>query len=155
MTKLETPVTIDLLIQYIKFKNISVETMQKLTSFCERSVHEAGEVLYREHEQSPRLYIVHSGQVDIQYLLPNGRRKTIDTLLQGDLMLWSAVVPPYKTSSIGVCRAKAELIGIDGEKLRTLCEEDYAFGYQLMCHVATVIRRRVQSARKQLIDLDN
>ena len=128
--------------------------MEKLISICKRSAHEAGEILYREHEQSTHLFIVLSGQVDIQYLLPNGRRKTVDTLFVGDIMLWSAVVPPHNTNSIGICRSKAELLGIDGEKLRALCEEDTDFGYQFMSHIATVIRRRVHAARQELVNID-
>lgn len=154
MPAVESLNTVDLLNQYFKLKAIKKSTMEKLTSFCECSVHEAGEILYREHEHSTHLSIVLSGQVDIQYLLPSGRRKTIDTLLSGDIMLWSALVPPYKTNSIGICRAKAELLSIDGEKLRALCEEDTAFGYQLMSHIATVVRRRVQTARQELVNID-
>ncbi|GHV08937.1 hypothetical protein AGMMS50229_18150 [Campylobacterota bacterium] len=155
MATVESPSTYDLLTQYLKVKNIREETWQKLAEISEHAVYEAGEILYREHEQSTHLYIVHSGQVDIQYLMPNGRRKTVDTLLEGDFMLWSAVVPPYKTNSIGICRAHAELIAIDGPKLLQLCESDPMFGYQFMSLIATVIRRRVQSARQQLVDLED
>jgi len=155
MATVESSNMIDLLIKYLKIKDISSETMTKLASFCERTVHEAGEILYREHEQSLHFYIVHSGQVDIQYLLADGRRKTVDALFQGDFMLWSAVVPPYKTNSIGICRAKTDLIAIDGAKLLELCETDPIFGYRFMSLIASVIRRRVQSARQQLIDLDD
>jgi hypothetical protein len=63
-------------------------------------------------------------------------------------------VPPHRTNSIGICRAEAEVLTIDGAKLRAVCEKDLLFGYKFMSHIATVIRRRLQAARKQIADLE-
>ena len=145
---------IDLVRKYFGNEGIKDETLQEIASFSELKSYNAGDILYREHDLSEFLYVVHSGQIDIQYLLANGRRKTVDTQIEGDYMVWSAVVPPHRTNSIGICRARAEALAIDGTKLRALCEKDLNFGYKFMSHIATVIRRRLQAARKQITDME-
>ena len=152
MTK--EPSTIDLVRKYFGSDNIGEATLKEIASFTERKSYEAGDILYREHDASEKLYVVHSGQIDIQYLLANGRRKTVDTQVEGDFMVWSAVVPPHQTNSIGICRAHAEVLAVDGEKLRALCEKDLKFGYKFMSQIASVIRRRLQAAREQIADLE-
>lgn len=146
--------TIDLVRKYFGGEGIKDETLKEIASFSELKSYSAGDILYREHELSEFLYVVHSGQIDIQYLLANGRRKTVDTQVEGDYMLWSAVVPPHRTNSIGVCRAHAEVLAVDGGKLRELCEKDPYFSYKFMLHIAMVIRRRLQAARKQISDME-
>lgn len=145
---------IDIVRKYFGNEGIKEETLQEIASFSELKSYSAGDILYREHDLSEFLYVVHSGQIDIQYLLANGRRKTVDTQIEGDYMVWSAVVPPHRTNSIGICRARAEVLAVDGAKLRALCEKDLNFGYKFMSHIATVIRRRLQAARKQITDLE-
>ncbi len=145
--------TPELIKEYLGQEGIDDATLAELVSLCEVRTYEANEIIYREHEESTQLFIVHSGQVDVQYKLPQGKRETIDTCTKGDYLVWSALVQPYKTNSIGVCRAKAEILALDGVKLRALCKKDTRFGYQMMSLIASVIRRRLQVTRKEMIDL--
>ena len=145
--------TPELIKEYLGKGGISDSTLSELASFCEIKIYEANNIIYREHEESTQLYIVHSGQVDIQYMTPMGKRETIDSCVKGDFLVWSALVQPYKTNSIGICRARAEILAFDGVKFRALCEKDTLFGYQMMSLIARVIRRRLQVTRKEIIDL--
>lgn len=140
----------ELLTLFLKLPSPSDETVKQIEEACEMKTYEANDIIYREHENSRHLFFVVSGQVDIQYLLKNGRRKTLDTCLKGDLLLWSAVVAPHETNSIGISRAHSELLSIDGQKLLKICSQDPAFGFHMMSQVASAIRRRLHAARKHL-----
>ncbi len=140
----------DLIKEYLGQEEISDSTLSTLESFCEIKTYNANEIIYREHEQSTQLFIVHTGQVDVQYMLKDGKRETIDTCTKGDFLVWSSLVQPFKTNSIGICRARAEVLMFDGVKLRELCEKDTRFGYRMMSLIANVIRRRLQAARKEI-----
>lgn len=145
--------TPELIKEYLGAGGISDTTVNELISICEVVTYEANDIIYREHDESTRLFIVDSGQVDIQYMMPNGKRETVDTCFKGDYLVWSALVQPHRTTSIGICRAKAQLLAFDGLKLRALCEKDTVFGYQMMSLIARVIRRRLQAARKEIVTL--
>lgn len=144
--------TVELLRLFLAMPGTSDETVSQIEAITELKTYEADEIIYREHENSPFLFFVVSGQVDIQYLLKDGRRKTLDTCMEGDLLLWSAVVEPHETNSIGISRAHSELLSIDGRKLLKICEQDPAFGFHMMGQVASAIRRRLHAARKHLSD---
>ncbi len=132
---------------------VSAATLAELDALSEMRTYQAGQIIYREHDDSTSLLIVHSGQVDVQYLHANGRRETLDNCRTGDLLVWSALVPPHRTNSIGICRAETEVLAVDGVKLRELCKKDTEFGFLMMQHIAIVIRRRLQAARKEIVTL--
>lgn len=140
---------LELLKTYLKVE-MSQETLNEIASFSELKTFSADEIIYREHKDSRVLCLVISGQVDVQYLLKSGRRKTLDSCNVGDILLWSAVVEPHETNSIGICRTKTELLEIDGKKLLAICEKDTRFGYHMMSLIAAVLRRRNQATRMQL-----
>ncbi len=141
---------VEILEKFMRIPDVKFETLQKIEQISEIKEFNANDIVYREHEDSQKLLIVVSGQVDVQYLLKDGRRKTLDNCLEGDYLLWSAVVPPHETNSIGICRVHTVLLSIDGKKLLQICDEDTQFGYKMMSEIATVIRRRLKMSRHQL-----
>lgn len=141
---------LEILERYLNIPEAKPETLCEVEKICELKTFAANDIVYREHEDSRLLYIVVSGQVDVQYLLKDGRRKTLDTCLPGDYLLWSALIAPHKTNSIGICRAETQLLSVDGKKLLEICAHDTDFGYRMMSLIATVIRRRLQASRQQL-----
>lgn len=138
------------LTNYMNIPEAKPETLAEVEKICEVKKFSANDIVYREHEDSRYLYIVLSGQIDVQYLLKDGRRKTLDTCQPGDYLLWSALIAPHQTNSIGICRAESELLSIDGKKLLEICDKDTEFGYRIMSLIASVIRRRLQASRYQL-----
>jgi len=141
---------IEILKHSINIPDVRPETLAAIEKISQLRKFSANDIVYREHEDSPFLFVVVSGQVDVQYLLKDGRRKTLDTCRPGDCLLWSSLIPPHKTNSIGICRAESELLSIDGKELLKICENDTAFGYNMMNFIAIVVRRRLQAARQQL-----
>jgi CRP/FNR family transcriptional regulator, anaerobic regulatory protein len=140
--------------EYLDAKGVSPETLQAVADLSQERHLKAGELLFRADQESDRLYIVTEGQVDIQYLMPSGKRQTFDVLEPGDFGGWSAVVEPHTTSSIGVCRTPTTVVAIDAVKLRELCRKDTDFGFRLLKQMARVIRRRLRAARQQIAEAD-
>ncbi len=140
----------DCLIEHLHVSASNPETLREIEAISDIRKYNANDIIYREHENSQCLFIVISGQIDVQYLLKNGRRKTLDTCIKGDHLVWSALVEPHETNSIGICRAESELLAIDGRKLLAICSRDTEFGFKMMGYIASVIRRRLQASRKQM-----
>ncbi len=140
--------------QYVDAEGVGEKTFQAIAKISEVKTYEAGDIVHREDETSANLNIVLSGQVDVQYLLESGKRQTVDSLLAGDFLSWSAIVKPYTTSSIAICRAKADVLAVEASALRDLFEKEPLLGYRMTSQIARVIRRRLQAARRQIADLD-
>jgi CRP/FNR family transcriptional regulator, cyclic AMP receptor protein len=147
-------VPVEVLRRYLDAADVSDATIDAVAAISRFQDFAAGAIIFREDQASDHLYIVTAGQVDVQYLLPSGKRQTVDTLSPGDFLVWSAVVKPYKTNAIGICRVTSQVVAINADGLRELCEKDTRFGYRLVSQLARVIRRRLQAARLQITDQD-
>jgi CRP-like cAMP-binding protein len=144
----------EVLRRYPYFATIQDETLKTVAMMAEERVVPAGKVMFQEGDPATKLNIIVKGEVDIQYMLGNGECRTVDTLVDGDLLCWSALIEPYKVTANGIARKETHLVAIDGEKLRALCAKDPGLGYRLLTQVAKLLAHRLEGARVQLASLD-
>jgi len=111
---------------------------------------DAGEALCEDGEPAEHLFIVTRGEVDIQYRLNNGESRTVDTLVTGDLVVWSAVLEPYRATARSVARGRVETVAIAAGELRQCCGTDRELGFAMMKAIAEVVRQRLHAARVML-----
>ena len=91
------------------------------------------------------------GTVDIVFRMPDGRDVIVETLVEGDIMAWSALLEPYRLTASGVARSEGRMIAIEAEGLRTLCKTNPEFGLPMMTQVAKTLRDRLAGTRVQLV----
>jgi CRP-like cAMP-binding protein len=140
----------ELLRRYPYFAGIADESLKQLAMMAEEKVVPADCVMFREGDPANYLSIILKGEVDIQYMLGDEELRTVDTLTEGDLLMWSALVEPYKATATGMTTKETHLARIDAVRLRRLCQEDPALGYCLMTQVAKLLANRLENARVQL-----
>ena len=109
-----------------------------------------GEILFEEGDTATHLLFVEAGEVNIVFTLGGGDRVTVDTLVEGDVMAWSALLDPHILTARGEARADGMCIAIEGEGLRRLCVENPTYGYVMMTQVAKTLRDRLTATRIQL-----
>jgi len=136
--------------RYPYFKAATDESLRELAMLCEEKRFAPGQFLFRDHEPAEHVFILTQGEVDIQYELQGEEHRTVDTRVSGDLLVWSAIVHPYRTTAFGVATRPTTALAIDALKLRELCEKDHELGYDLFKEVAHVMSQRLQGARVQL-----
>jgi CRP-like cAMP-binding protein len=136
--------------RYPYFNAADDETLKALAMASEEIDIGTGEYLFRDGEPADRLYVLTEGEVDIQYVLQNGERRTVDTRVAGDLVVWSALVAPFKTTANGVAKRPTRAVAVNALKLRELCERDRELGYGLLREITLVMSHRLQGARVQL-----
>ena len=135
---------------YPYFAGAGEESLRELAMATEELSFQEGQVLFREGQTAERLYILIRGEVDIQYELNTGEHRTVDTVVAGDVLIWSALVRPYRTTGLGIARRTSEVIAVDARKLRELCEGDRELGFSLMTEIARATSHRLEGARVQL-----
>jgi len=140
----------EVLRRYPYFKAASEESLKKLAMFSEEQSCAPGQFLFRDGEPAEHLFILTQGEVDIQYELHGQEHRTVDTRVTGDLLVWSAIVPPFRTTAFGVATRDTTAVAIDALKLRELCDKDLELGYDLFKEIAHVMSHRLQGARVQL-----
>jgi CRP/FNR family cyclic AMP-dependent transcriptional regulator len=135
---------------YPYFGGVDMEALRAIAVISEEHTVEAGETVFQEGEPAERLYIVTRGEVDICYQLNTGEKRVVDTVVSGELLSWSTLVPPHRTTATAVTRGPARLLAIDGERLRELCAENDVLRAQLMTQITHTLSSRLEGARVQL-----
>ena len=135
---------------YPYFAGANEESLRQLAMATEELTFQEGQLLFREGQAAERLYILIRGEVDIQYELNTGEHRTVDTVVAGDVLVWSALVRPYRTTALAIARRTSEVIAVDSRKLRELCESDRDLGFSLMTEIAQTTSHRLEGARVQL-----
>ena len=144
----------EILRRYPYFAAAQDEGLRNLAMLCEEASIPAGTVMYREGDKADKLLILVEGEFDIQYTLGSGELRTVDTLVNGDLLVWSALVEPHRCTTVGTTAQGTQLIAIDAAKLRDLCEQDSLLGHRLMSQAAKLLAHRLEGARIQLATID-
>ena len=144
----------ELLRRYPYFAKVSDESLKTVAMIADEVAVSTGTRMFGEGDPAHYLYIIIKGELSIQYCLGNGEMRTVDTLVDGDLLIWSALIEPYRTTAIGTTTKDCQLIRISAAKLRDLCNKDPLMGYQLTIQVAKLLAHRLEGARVQLAAVD-
>lgn len=140
----------ELLRRYPYFAAVKEENLKKVAMISDEKNVPADQVMFQEWEPANFLYIIVKGEVHIQYTVSNNNRCTVDSLGEGDLLVWSSLLEPYRTTGVGITAKPTKLVMIDALKLRQLCKEDAQLGHQLMKHVIKLLSDRLDGIRVQL-----
>ena len=144
----------ELLRRYPYFAQVSDESLKTVAMIADEVTIPAGTRMFGEGDPAHHLYIIIKGELSIQHCLGCGQMRTVDTLVDGDLLVWSALIEPYRTTAIGTTTKDCQLVRIAAAKLRELCNRDPLMGYQLAIQVAKLLAHRLESARVQLAAVD-
>lgn len=129
------------------------ETVARLAAIAELRAVESGDEVTREGELTEALSVVLSGRVALRTLVPERGMVTILTVEPGDVVGWSALVPPHRATSTGIAIEPVMLVELPGERLRSLLRSDQGLAASLYPRVLQAVSRRLTATRMQLLDL--
>jgi CRP/FNR family cyclic AMP-dependent transcriptional regulator len=113
----------------------------------------ASVVLLREGDETGMFAILTLGRVALRMRVPERGPVTILTVEPGDVVGWSALVPPHRSTSTAVTMEASSLIVFEPRPLRELLERDLPLAATLYPRLMEAIGRRLGATRQQLLDL--
>lgn len=131
-------------------KGLKEHEVERLAGLAKEVRFERDRILFGEGEEGTDFYLIVSGSVSLEIAPPSGICR-VDTLGAGDEMGWSSVVGS-DTVFQGRVLQDLHALAFDAAALRALCEEDHAFGYELMRRVVAVVADRLQATRLLVMD---
>jgi signal transduction histidine kinase len=136
------------------FQGLTDEELDKLLPLCQEQIYEQGAVMFCEGAQCNYVQTLKSGKVALETELTISRsaaeRATIDVLSGGSSFCWSALMEPHILTSSGRCLEKTEIIALDGEKLKTLLDENPQMGYKVANNLVKVVASRLQHTKRTM-----
>jgi CRP-like cAMP-binding protein len=135
------------------FKDLPGPYLDTVVGCTANVVFQPGEFVFREGSAADWFYVVREGRVAVEVFVPNKGPVTIETIEGGEVLGWSWLFPPYRTRFDARALNSVRALSLDGACLRTKCEHDPAFGYELLKRFAQVVISRLEATRVQLLDL--
>jgi CRP/FNR family transcriptional regulator, cyclic AMP receptor protein len=133
---------------------LSPHALARLADCCTATTtYPAGAVIMQEGAETDPFGIVVEGRVALRLLVPERGAVTILTVEPGDVVGWSALVPPYRATSTAVAVEPTRLLAFDVKQLRRILREDQALAATVYPRVLEAVARRLGATRHQLLDL--
>jgi signal transduction histidine kinase len=148
-------ITIESLRQYEPFQTFSDQELEQIVPLCHEMTCAEGQRVLVEGQRAERLFVVKQGKLSLEKKLQMGRGAktrlaTVGYVGPGQTAGWSTLVSPHIYTSTAVCTEPTQLIALDGPGLRRMAEEHPHIANKLMNLVATLIKRRYQTATDTL-----
>ena len=121
--------------------------LAKMTSFA------AGSIVLHEGGPVDSLGTVVDGRLAIRLKVPGRDVVTVLTVEAGDLIGWSALVPPHRATSTIVALEPTTVVAFEGSRLRAALDADPGLAAAVLPRVLEAVARRLNATRTQLLDL--
>ncbi len=140
-----------LLSEHPFFKGFSSDYLEIIAREAKDVHYETGDIIFRQWEKADAFYLIYRGEITLEILSVEPKSIPIQTLKEGDVLGWSWLVEPYSWSFTAEVKEFTQALAIDGSFLRQKCEEDKAFGYEMMKRFSHLLLKRLQATRQTLL----
>lgn len=132
---------------------LTVGERRRLADLARPLAVEPGTVLLREGSETTELGIVRTGRVALRLTVPMRGIHTILTVEPGDVFGWSALVPPFRSTSTAVATEPTTGVVFPARALREALDRDEELAAALYPRILRTVARRLEATRLQLLDL--
>lgn len=126
---------------------------EELAQFARLRSTRAGEYLMREGQVCPGLFLLLSGQAEVELHVGSAGSRQLQSLGPGDAAGWSWALPPYKSAFDVRISRPSEVVELSGPDLRALGDTSPALAYRLMIQLLALLSERLRNTRYQVADL--
>jgi CRP-like cAMP-binding protein len=137
---------IDELRQFKIFSELDVGDLDAVARIAYVRDFAAGEKLTVEGEPAEHLYLFLEGKAAVKVKGGDGKQVPLFDLGPGELLGWAAVMEPHVYTASACTVESSELIVINGNDLRELCDANKRIGYQVAKGIGEVISKRFGQA---------
>jgi CRP-like cAMP-binding protein len=134
-------------------RGIPAEHLKQIAEVAEMRDYDDGDVVFREGEVANSIYLVVSGKLSLELSPSTVYRKHLVSVGPGEMLGWSAFVELPRFVATAVVAEPAQLVRIDGKRLRAICDEDPEFGYEFTRRTMRALAARLAATWTQLSHL--
>jgi CRP-like cAMP-binding protein len=113
--------------------------------------HLPGTVLFREGYESPYVYVLLQGEVDLEVEVPGEGPLSVQAVEAGELLGWSSALWPGPMTATARTLTRCRLAALAAADLRALSRQDPAFGAAFLRRTAAALAQRLHATRVQLL----
>ena len=147
----------EMLRRYPFFSFMNHDQLDQVAMITEETQVAPGTVLFAAGDQADKLYLLREGGVELHFTVidERGMEKQQDYLVgminPGDMLGISALIRPYEYTTGALVSEASQLLVIDAQQLRDLCDSDKDLAAEWHRQIAEVTLERLNYTRIQLL----
>ena len=134
------------------FKGLEPQYLALLAEVAMLKDFRADEVIFREGDPANRFYVVLEGEIALESSRSKNNPIRLQTIGAEDVLGWSWLFPPYYWQFDARAIEPTKAILFYATPLREEAENDHELGYELYKRFAEVMLKRLQAARRRLLE---
>ena len=134
-------------------RSLSAEHRERLMRVAREVSIPQGTRLFEEGGRADRFWIIRTGRVELDMRVPGRRAAVIENLGHNELVGWSWLFTPHVWHLGAEATTPVRAYEFDATAVRSMCQDDPAFGNDVARWVGEVLAHRLHSARTRLLDL--
>jgi CRP/FNR family cyclic AMP-dependent transcriptional regulator len=142
-----------LLKNHLFLKGLEDKHIQTLLSCVTNVRFREGDYLVREGQEAKSFFLLRSGRVALEINAREHGMLRVETVGEGEVLGWSWLIAPYRWRFDACAVEEVRAFSLDGTCLRTKCETDPEFGYEMLKRFSLIIAQHLDAMRLQLLDM--
>lgn len=143
----------DVLRKHPFISDLEDEYLQTLLSCASNVTYSDGDYLFREGEEATKFFLIRTGKVALELHASERGTIRIETIGPGEVLGWSWLISPFRWHFDAIAVEDIRAFALDGKCLRTKCESDHDFGYEMYKRFSKILEHRIKITRLQLLDV--
>lgn len=143
----------ELLLESPVFRDFDDDHLSLLANCSEIVRFNENDFLLIEGEKADYCYLLLSGSVAIESHFPGRAALIVSKVATHGIVGFSWLFPPYRNQFDARAEMSISAIRLHGNCLRSVIESDHELGYQLLNVFSAIMLQRMQSARRQMLDI--
>lgn len=124
--------------------------LKKLATLAREVEFEAGEVIYHRGNLGQAIYIIQSGEINLETDIPGQPSIILNTLGPGDIFGWSSLFPSERKMFLTRASQSTRVMAIDAGQIREAWQSDSELQYALLRRAGLAMANRIRMTRQQL-----
>lgn len=134
------------------FSGMSQDFLTRLAKNAHEIEVESGTLLFRGGAPADHFFLLLEGGVSIEIPAVAGPTLQVQRLTPVRVLGWSWLLPPFKWTFNARTTSESRLLEFDGRAVLAQCEQDPAFGYEVIKRFSGLMAERLDAAHRKMMD---
>jgi CRP-like cAMP-binding protein len=112
-----------------------------------------GEYLWKQGDHAEMLYLINSGRIALEILVPHEGPLQIETAGAGEVIGCAWLVEPYRWHFDARALEDVSVLVLEGKRLRQECDDQPVLGYRVLKQLTPFLELRLQKTRLRILEM--
>ncbi len=136
----------------VLFENLDEEELKKIGNILKKLTFKKGEYIFKEHEDTKGIYLIHSGKVEISKITPDGWKQTLAVLKPCHFFGELSIIEKRRHEASAVALADSEILLLRKEDFEKMENEDLLLASRIMKKLIFVLSKNLRMMNDKFIN---